>query len=214
METRQKFPANQISSIQIESKLSQINITEGQDGDIVLRWTDTKRRTTTAVQNGSLLSVSDKAPVTLYGIIGLIQLKQDKELTLELPSGFAGSIQISSRDEAVRALGLQLNGNLQIKTTTGAIEISAVKARSFDLTSSHGNISLRGITSDKGITATTIGSCIECTCAEDGTAYLLDCHSEQGTCSLPVTAYHGSKPLRLRSTTGTITVRFTAETAE
>ena len=211
METRQKFPANKISSIQIESKLSQVNITQGQDSEIVLRWTDTKRRTTTAVQNGNLLSVSDKAPVTLYGIIGLIQLKQDKELTLELPSGFAGSIQVSSRDEAVRALGLQLEGSLQIKTTTGSIEISTVKAGNFDLSSAHGNISLHGIASDRGITAATTGSCIECTCAEDGTDYLLDCHSEQGTCSLPTTAYHGSKLLRLRSTTGAITVRFTEE---
>ena len=47
----------------------------------MLRWTDTKRRTTTVKQFGGALEVMDQGAITFYGILGLIALKEDKELS-------------------------------------------------------------------------------------------------------------------------------------
>lgn len=208
METIKTYSIKGISDIQIKSRLSQVNIMESSSEEITLRWTDTKRRTTTAVQNGSSLVVEDKAPITLYGIVGLIQLKQDKELTLELPAGFGGSIRIESRDEAVRVLGVESNGSLSIKTTAGPIEISASKMQRYELTSMSGNILLQSIVSDKGIRADTDNGNIDCTCAESSEEYLLDCRSEHGSCNLPSEVHRGRKPLRLHTSTGAVKVQF------
>ena len=106
METVKSFAVNEVSEIQIESSLSQVNVMPGNSKDIVLRWTDTKRRTTKSVLDGKTLSVKDHASVALYGVVGLIWLKEDKELTLEIPPEFCGSIRIKSRDECVRILGV------------------------------------------------------------------------------------------------------------
>lgn len=72
METVKRFSVGEVSEIQIKSRLSQVNVTAGNDKDIVLRWTDTKRRTTEAVLAGKKLSVKDRGAIALYGIIGLI----------------------------------------------------------------------------------------------------------------------------------------------
>lgn len=63
METICKYPINQFSMIQINSKLSQVNVMAGSTEEIILRWTNTKRRTTTATQTGKILSVADRAPL-------------------------------------------------------------------------------------------------------------------------------------------------------
>ena len=81
METVKEFPANDITDIQIKSRLSQINMIAGTSGNIVLRWIDTKRRTTTVKQFGGALEVMDQGAITFYGILGLIALKEDKELS-------------------------------------------------------------------------------------------------------------------------------------
>jgi len=211
METMSTFAANEIKSIQINSKLSQVNVVVSNSKDIILRWTNTKRRNTTARQAGKALVVEDDAPIKFYGVMGLIWLKQDKELTLELPCGYDGMIQIESRDEFVNVLGIEILGSLHVKTTTGAIEISAAKAHSFQLNSMAGNINIRGIVSGNGISATSTSGNIDCFCAESPQSYLMDCLSEHGVCNLPPAICQGSKPLRLRTTTGGIAVQFLNE---
>ena len=146
--------------------------------------------------------------MTLYGVIGLIQLKADKELTLELPSGFEGNVQIESTDESVRVLGVVGSCSLRVKTTVGAIDISATDIQHYDLVSQGGAITLHSVKSGKGIKVSTINGNVDCLCTEDASEYLLDCRSEHGECSLPDVVHRGSKPLNIRSNVGNITVGF------
>ena len=183
----------------------------GSGTDIVLRWTDTKRRTTEVALDSRKLSVKDRGAITLYGIIGLIQLKADKELTLELPSGFGGNIQIKSMNESVRVVGITGSCSLRVKTTTGAIDISATDIQHYDLNSQSGAVIMHSVKSGKGIKASTINGTIDCFCAEDVSAYLLDCHTEHGKCSMPSVVHRGCKMINIRSQTGNITVGFIDE---
>lgn len=211
METIQHFPADTVTDIQIKVMLSQVNVVVGNESDIVLRWTDTKRRTTSAVLDGAVLTVKDHAEIALYGIVGLISLKERKELTLELPNGFCGSVQIESNDECVRVLGVNCPATLQVKTLVGAIDISSSNLQSCDLTSQGGTVTLYGIMTQKGISAMTNSGNIDCLCGETADNYLLDCRSEHGVCNLPSIFGRGEKYLRLRSKIGAITVNFTEE---
>lgn len=65
METVKRFPVDEVSEIQIKSSLSQVNMIAGSGSDIVLRWTDTKRRTTEAALDSKKLSVKDHGAITL-----------------------------------------------------------------------------------------------------------------------------------------------------
>ncbi len=211
METVKKFPVDEVSEIQIKSSLSQVNVITGSGTDMVLRWTDTKRRTTEVALDSRKLSVKDRGAITLYGIIGLIQLKADKELTLELPSGFGGNIQIKSMNESVRVVGITGSCSLRVKTTTDAVDISATDIQHYDLNSQSGAVIMHSVKSGKGIKASTINGTIDCFCAEDVSAYLLDCHTEHGKCSMPSVVHRGCKMINIRSQTGNITVGFIDE---
>ncbi len=211
METVKRFSVGEVSEIQIKSRLSQVNVTAGNDKDIVLRWTDTKRRTTEAVLDSKRLSVKDRGAIALYGIIGLIQLKADKELTLELPFEFGGRIQIESMDENVRVVGITGSCSILIKTTAGAIDISATDIGQYDLSSQSGAVTMHSVKSGKGIRISTNNGNIDCLCLEGATAYLLDCHTDHGKCSLPSVVHRGGKLINIRSQTGDIAVGFIDE---
>ena len=208
MENIKTFSIDAITGIKIKSALTQINVVSGSGPEIVLRWTVTKRRVTEVVVEDKVLIVKDRAEVALYGIVGLIKLKEDKELTLELPPEFVGMVQVESKDECVRILGVAGPCSLQAKTVIGGIEVFSTDLESYDLTSQGGGIILHSVTSQKGINVHTKTGSIECHCAENAENYLLDCHSEHGMVDLPSTAGRGKKRLCLRSKTGRITVAF------
>lgn len=208
METIKSFPAQSITHITIKSSLSQITVVMGGTSDIVLRWTDTKRRTTSAVQTGRALQVSDQAPFTLYGVLGLIELKRDKELTLELPADYAGSLTLESKDEAIRLLGVEMVGDLSAKTTAGEVELSAVSVARLELATQSGKLDLKGIASTKGIFLTTVSGAVHCTCTEPAENYLLDIHSDYGNCEAPAVGGKGPKLFRARTQHGQMEIRF------
>ncbi len=209
MKTVKEFPVKDITDIQIKSKLSQINIVAGSSENIVLRWTDTSRRTTTATQFGSALEIKDEGAITLYGVLGFMALKEDKELTLEVPAGFTGSVRVESHDEMVRVFGVERLGSLTIKTTIGAIEITGTNAVDYQLSTMGGNISLRGVTSDAGISAETHNGNIDCLCIGDERDYMVDCYTQSGYVDVPqMSCYQGRIPLWLRTVTGGISLRF------
>ena len=155
VDVTENFSINEVTKIQIKSKLSQVSVVAGTGDDIMVYWTDTDRRTTTATQDRGVLKIEDKGKFGFYDVLGFIHLKQDKELTLEIPVSFAGSLEIESRDELVRVFGVEGLDSLSVETTIGAIEITAAEALDYQLSSKGGNISLHGVGCGCGISAET-----------------------------------------------------------
>ena len=214
IDVTKNFSANEITEIQIKSRLSQVSVVAGNGDDIMVYWSDTDRRTTTATQDGEVLKVEDKGEIGFYDVLGFIQLKEDKELTLEIPISFTGSLEIESRDEFVRVFGVEGLESLSVETTIGAIEITTVEALDYQLSSKGGNISLHGVSCGSGISANTNNGNIDCLFVGDETQYLLDCHTDRGTLDIPRTTYNGEIPIRLRTVSGKISVQFTNRVGE
>lgn len=208
MEVVRQYSITDVNTIRVKSVLSQINVIASTSTDIVLKWTDTKRRKTEVILDNGMLTVKDRAEAALYGIVGLVWLKEDNELTLAIPSEFFGSIQLTSKDECIRAIGLRFNGLLQAKSLIGEIEVSASEIGQGDFRNGSGKIFLHSITCGQSIAATTETGNIECSCLGGAKQYLLDCHSEHGVCDLPAFSGQGAKQLRFRSKSGSITVAF------
>ena len=214
VDVTKNFPADEITEIRIKSRLSQVSVVAGNGDDIMLYWTDTGRRTTTATQDGEALEVEDKGEIGFYDVLGFIQLKEDRELVLEIPASFTGSLEIEARDEPVQVFGVGGLGSLSVKTTIGAIEITTMDALDYQLSSKGGNISLHGVSCGSGISADTNNGNIDCLFVGDEMQYLLDCHTDRGTLDIPRTTYNGEIPLRLRTVSGKISVQFTNRVGE
>lgn len=97
---------------------------------------------------------------------------------------------------------------MRAKTSVGEIEISASKIDRGEFKSQNGTIRMHSVACLRGMSAETLTGEIECNCSEPAEEYLLDCHSEQGKCTLPDVLGHGEKLLRLRSKAGAITTSF------
>lgn len=108
----------------------------------------------------------------------------------------------------MRVIGVTGSSSLRVKTTAGAIEISVADIQRYDLNSQSGAVIMHSVKSGKGIKVSTSNGNIDCFCAEDVSAYLLDCHTEHGQCSLPSLVRRGGKMMSIRSQTGNITVGF------
>ena len=187
------------------------------------------------------LSVKDHGAITLYGIIGLIQLKADKELTLELPSEFY--LLFYHHDGLPKATNIhhdpygnpinthwrlilynmtdmffvgQLGDYNQVAAVSVVSPLFSLSAavvqkhihqsrshtpyhslpdcpfRPDDRTQRCGCQHKRHSQSTDthiSIRISTNNGNIDCRCVEDASAYLLDCHTDHGECSLPSVAH-------------------------
>ena len=89
------IPVDSCQSINIESRIFQIQLTGCQGNDVRIRWQDTGVRKVEISESNGRLEIKESDLVTIYGVLGLIELTRDKELIIEIPQAFTGDIKVS-----------------------------------------------------------------------------------------------------------------------
>jgi len=95
MSSQSKIPVDSCQSINIESRIFQIQLTGCQGNDVRIRWQDTGVRKVEISESNGRLEIKESDLVTIYGMLGLIELTRDKELIIEIPQAFTGDIKVS-----------------------------------------------------------------------------------------------------------------------
>jgi len=204
------IPAGSCQSINIESKIFQVQLTGCQGNDIHIRWQDTGVRKVKISESNGKLDIKESDLVTIYGVLGLIELTRDKELIVEIPSAFAGDIMINAMGgEHVKLDRIQTGGILDIQTKTRMTILNAVKAASMRIEAKHsGGIHANNIQCEQGITLITAMGAIICGISEPMQNYSVSCYSKRGRCNMPLTNNVGIKALNAESVSGNISVQF------
>ena len=91
------IPISSCQSIYVESKIFQIQLTGCQGNDICVRWYNTGVRKVHISENAGKLEIKESDLVSIYGVLGLIELTRDKELIIEIPPAFTGILQSTLR---------------------------------------------------------------------------------------------------------------------
>jgi len=204
------IPADSCQSIHVESKIFQVQITGCQGNDICIRWQDTGVRKVDISEAGGRLDIRESDLVTIYGVLGLIELTRDKELIIEVPLAFAGDIIIrAAGGEHIKLDRIQTSGLLDIQTKTRKTILNAVKADSIRVEAKHsGGIHANNIGCEQDITLITAMGAIICGMSEPIQNYAVSCYSKRGRCNVPLTNNLGSKTLNVESVSGNISVQF------
>jgi len=204
------IPADSCQSINIESKIFQIKLTGYQGNDIRIRWQDTGVRKVEISENNGRLDIKESDLVTIYGVLGLIELTRDKELIIEVPQTFAGDIMIHAMGgEHIKLDRIQTGGLLDIQTKTRMTILNAVKADSIRIEAKHsGGIHLSNIGCEQDITLRTAMGAIICGISEPLKNYSVSCYSKRGRCNVPLTNNIGVKTLNAESVSGNISIQF------
>ena len=204
------IPADSCQSIHVESKIFQVQITGCQGNDICIRWQDTGVRKDEISEAGGRLDIKESDLVTIYGVLGLIELTRDKELIIEIPQVFTGDITINAAGgEHVKLDRIQTGGLLNIQTKTRMTILNAVKANSIRIEAKHnGGIHANNIQCERDITLITAMGAIICGISETTQNYSVSCYSKRGRCNVPLTNNIGVKTLNAESVSGNISVQF------
>ena len=204
------IPAASCQSINVESKIFQVQLTGCQGSDIRIRWQDTGVRKVKISESNGRLDIKESDLVTIYGVLGLIELTRDKELIVEVPSAFVGDITINaSGGEHVKLDRIQTGGILDIQTKTKMTILNAVKANSMRIEAKHsGGIHANNIQCEQSITLITAMGAIICGISEPMQNYSVSCYSKRGRCNMPLTSNVGIKALNAESVSGNISVQF------
>jgi len=204
------IPADSCQSINVESKIFQIKLTGYQGNDIRIRWQDTGVRKVEISETDGRLDIRESDLVTIYGVLGLIELTRDKELTIEVPQTFAGDIIIHAMGgELVKLDHIQTSRLLDIQTKTRMTILNAVKAESIRIETKHsGGIHANNIGCEQDITLRTAMGAIICSISEPPKNYSVSCYSRRGRCNVPLTNSIGVKTLNAESVSGNISIQF------
>jgi len=192
--------ADSCQSINVESKIFQIKLTGYQGNDIRIRWQDTGVRKVEISETGGRLDIRESDLVTIYGVLGLIELTRDKELIIEVPQTFAGDIIIHAMGgEHVKLDRIQTSGLLDIQTKTKMTILNAVKAESIRIETKHsGGIHANNIGCEQDITLRTAMGAIICGISEPPENYSVSCYSKRSRCNVPLTNNSGVKNIERR----------------
>lgn len=207
------IPLSSCQSIYVESKIFQIQLLGYQGDDIRIRWNNTGVRTVNISENARRLEIRESDLVSIYGVLGLIALTQDKELTIEIPLEFTGDITISAAGgEHIKIDCVQTSGLLDIQTNARTTILNTLKAESIRVEAKHNSgINANSIQCEKEISLSTVGGAIICGISESAQNYSILCYSKCGRCNIPPTSNNGGKTLNVNSVMGNISVQFTKE---
>lgn len=203
-----EYDADAVSSVRVDCTIFRIRVIGSDGGNLELTWRDSATRHLVVKQGPEGLRVTDRAAVTVYGPLSLINLKQDAHVIIKIPNGYAGKLVLQSGGEKVHLTDVTMKGSIGVASTTGEILLEQVGARVIDVRGNHGKVNCFGIEATELIDISSQSGAIACHVSgleEDYTRYF---HSENRHAPVPDSGGNGARKLRATSRRGAITVEF------
>lgn len=204
----QSFTANEVHSVLVQCHVCRIQLVGTPGNEIRISWRDTNLRKMSVQMQGGTLEVKERDRVAIYELFGLLELSRDKELLIEIPRSYIGSVRLNTVGETIECGQIGISGSLEIHTKTGAVRLRDIQADCVSVEAEHGNIQAFGIAVNKGIMMSSVNGGINCEAYGRAEEYSISCCSQYGKCTVPQIPMSGSKNLRFDSLTGNINVSF------
>lgn len=203
-----EFRATEIKKLEINCKIFQICVTNSLSENIEISWRDTTLRTLKVKQDGDNLVITDKAMVTVYGTLALINLKKDSQLVVKIPNAFTGKIILQSNEEKIHLTDITSLGDIGISSNTGEVLLENVYANLIDVRGNHGKVECYSVAVDSMLDISTKDGQI--TCYIDGSKddYSIFCNTKSHKCTCPETNDESPKKVRVVSQIGSISIDF------
>lgn len=118
-----RYPAEEISSLNIRSLNYAVQVTETSGSELVIQYANNRFRKFDLQQSGSGIYMEEKMAVTFYGFFRWMELLKDNVLKIEVPKGYnqtsivveTNATGIDVREASVR--------NMSLTSTTGQIRV-------------------------------------------------------------------------------------------
>jgi hypothetical protein len=200
-----------IRTIQINCKIFSITVIGSKDDNIRVSWENTQYRSLNIVPASDILRITDSAELTFYGMRALIELKRNKEVLIEIPIHYKGSLVIESAEEGINMDGVYTDGDIFVRSTAGFVRLYNIQGKHIDLVTGPGGIDAERLNVQNGIHLTSVNGNIYCSINDRIENYKMNCFTLHGRCNLPNYYGEGAKTVQARSTTGSVNITFQEE---
>ncbi len=205
----EKISLAQIQKIRIDCKIFEIKISSYSGAELEMRWSDSSTRTLKIAQTDTELNITDKAAITIYGPLELINLKKNAQLEIHVPERYDQMLIVQSQSNKICLSDLKIPGKIGLASDTGEILLENVEAGQIDIRGKNGKINCYAITAEREININSTLGNIVCCINDEEAAYTVFCETQRTRRnSVPAGGGTGDKKLRILSKQGQVSVSF------
>lgn len=162
-----RYPAEEISSLNIRSLNYAVWVTETSGSEIVIQYANNRFRKFDLQRNGSGIYMEEKMAVTFYGFFRWMELLKDNVLKIEVPKGY---------DQT----------SIVVETNATGIDVREASARNMSLTSTTGQIRVLNARFTDTLAINSESGKIICQLPGASADYNVDCYLEHSDVEQPV----------------------------
>lgn len=204
-----KFDLAQIQKIRVDCKIFEISIRSHPGAELEMSWVDTTTRTLKIAQTDGELSITDKAAITIYGPLELINLKKDAKLEIAVPEQYDRTLIVQTQSNKIVLSNLKIPGKVGLASETGEMVLENVEAAQIDIRGKNGKINCYGITAQREININSTLGNIVCCINDEEAAYTVFCDTQRSNGKkAPTAGGTGDKKLRILSKQGQVSLSF------
>ncbi len=154
--------ADQVRDVLIHVHNQKVDIQAGNADEVVLRFEESENyRMDFSLEDGHL-RLEQTQPIP-WSLAGLRQMFAPSSIvTLTVPADFAAQLQVQTSNNRITMSGVELWGDLKLKTSNAKMSVARCAAREMDLRTSNGKVILEDLRAKRAISLHTSNGSIQC----------------------------------------------------
>jgi len=148
------FEKENVKIIRVSCKVLNVEVLSSEREKIQITWDESASWSVSVQQRGDCLQINEQSIWGLHNIQDFFTLHQRKDLRIELPNDYCGTLILENETGSISVSNLETDGRIEIKTTIGHIKGRNLKTTSFSATGTNGRCQLKDIVSAEYVSIT------------------------------------------------------------
>ena len=148
------FEKENVKIVRVSCKVLNVEVLSSEREKIQITWDESASWSVSVQQRGDCLQINEQSIWGLHNIQDFFTLHQCKDLRIELPNDYCGTLILENETGSISVSNLETDGRIEIKTTIGHIKGRNLKTTSFSATGTNGRCQLKDIESAEYVSIT------------------------------------------------------------
>jgi len=148
------FEKENVKIVRVSCKVLNVEVLSSEREKIQITWDESASWSVSVQQRGDCLQINEQSIWGLHNIQDFFTLHQRKDLRIELPNDYCGTLILENETGGISVSNLETDGRIEIKTTIGHIKGRNLKTTSFSATGTNGRCQLKDIESAEYVSIT------------------------------------------------------------
>ena len=146
------FEKENVKIVRVSCKVLNVEVLSSEREKIQITWDESASWSVSVQQRGDCLQINEQSIWGLHNIQDFFTLHQRKDLRIELPNDYCGTLILENETGSISVSNLETDGRIEIKTTIGHIKGRNLKTKNdFCADTSGGTLSITNIDAERTV---------------------------------------------------------------